>query len=208
MTATTASEYKFNELSPTAKQKAIEAHASSLWDDWFSGTISEWQDKLSQRGYKDPEIRFSGFWSQGDGASFSCSLDFKGESAESFLTESHKAKLTAKRVEWKMDGYDTGEFWVFGTIHATGRYCHHNTMTLDDWDITFDNASTESKEFLDELSEDATELPSEIINEAKSLAQEIYKDLEKEYNYLTSEEYVALISSDNGYVFDENGNLL
>ncbi len=62
--------YSFIELSEEAKTKAIDDYQPEFIDDFI---IDEWTDKLQKQGFNDPSIAYNGFWSQGDGASFTCS---------------------------------------------------------------------------------------------------------------------------------------
>lgn len=43
--------------------------------DWWDCTVETWKNALAEIGFLDADIRFSGFWSQGDGASFTASID-------------------------------------------------------------------------------------------------------------------------------------
>jgi len=38
--------------------------------DWWDHTYDTWKSALAQIGFDNADISFSGFWSQGDGASF------------------------------------------------------------------------------------------------------------------------------------------
>lgn len=40
--------------------------------DWWEFIYGEWKNALELIGFSDAEISFRGFWSQGDGASFTC----------------------------------------------------------------------------------------------------------------------------------------
>jgi hypothetical protein len=52
--------------------------------DWYEFSIDDWTTALEQVGFTDAKINFSGFWSQGDGASFTSGLDI--EKLLTFLT--------------------------------------------------------------------------------------------------------------------------
>ena len=66
---------------------------------------------------------------------------------------------------------------------------------------------------LDELIHAVTNLnyghvEREILSQSRSLADDIYSDLQKEYEWLTSDEQVAEMIRANEYEFDEEGNLV
>lgn len=65
-----------------AKEKAVEWYGSDTSDDfWSEYTLDDWKEFLTDMGFgydtDHVEIGYSGFWSQGDGASFTCkTFDF------------------------------------------------------------------------------------------------------------------------------------
>jgi len=66
-------EFHFDDLQPVAKEKARNWAREGLFgSDWYNLVIEDWQQFLSDIGFDDSEIAFSGFSSQGDGASFTC----------------------------------------------------------------------------------------------------------------------------------------
>jgi len=65
-------EFTYDQLSDAAKRTARESWVEdSVRDnDYADNVVSEWKWLLAQKGFDDVEINWSGFWSQGDGASF------------------------------------------------------------------------------------------------------------------------------------------
>ena len=66
--------YEYDELAEKAKQKALKKlfDINVEFDDWYTLVYEEQSEKLLKMGFIDIEFAFSGFWSQGDGASFTC----------------------------------------------------------------------------------------------------------------------------------------
>lgn len=63
---------KFNELSPSQQTKVLDKNRDINVDDqWYEFTYEAYTNKLSKLGFYDIKLSFSGFYSQGDGASFS-----------------------------------------------------------------------------------------------------------------------------------------
>jgi hypothetical protein len=64
--------YKFDELSPEAKQNAIDLNRdrNTEYDDWWQPIIEGFVEEMEEIGMTNVECEFSGFYSQGDGASF------------------------------------------------------------------------------------------------------------------------------------------
>jgi hypothetical protein len=70
-------------ISKGAYEKALEwIREDEPHDDWYDYEL--WGQALEQVGFTNAEINFTGFWSQGDGASFTSGLDL--ELLASFLT--------------------------------------------------------------------------------------------------------------------------
>lgn len=66
-------EYTYDQLSDAAKRTARESWVADITandNDYANSVVSEWKWLLAQKGFDDVEINWSGFWSQGDGASF------------------------------------------------------------------------------------------------------------------------------------------
>jgi hypothetical protein len=73
----------YDQLEDRAKEKARDWFRQGCCEDslWSEFTLDDWKETLTEMGFgydKDSvDISFSGFWSQGDGASFTCkSFDF------------------------------------------------------------------------------------------------------------------------------------
>lgn len=74
-----AGRIKFARLSPKAKERARDNYREGNLDyEWWDHIYEEWIAELEEMGWRNPEINFSGFASQGDGASFTATgLDFR-----------------------------------------------------------------------------------------------------------------------------------
>jgi hypothetical protein len=68
-----AEEGKVNERAVTKARQWMEE--ASTDGDWWEYTYDDWQKACADVGFPDPEINFSGFGSQGDGASFVSVVD-------------------------------------------------------------------------------------------------------------------------------------
>lgn len=62
---------KYNELSFEQQSKVIDSLRDiNVNHDWYEFTYEDYESKLKKLGFYDIKFEFSGFWSQGDGASF------------------------------------------------------------------------------------------------------------------------------------------
>ena len=77
----TTTVYTYQELLDLGKMPAIQKARDWLREaitstDWWEYTLDTWRAALNQIGFnRDPNIDFSGFWSQGDGASFTFNIE-------------------------------------------------------------------------------------------------------------------------------------
>ena len=172
--------YKFNELSESAQQSAHEKYGFDDVD--LSLTVSCFTELLEKIGFSNIKIYYSGFWSQGDGASFTGQYTYK----KGFLkavkrdwgnTELH-AILDQLQAVQKDDNYT-----LTSDIYQRGHYVHENTM--------YDN---HDNDLLD--------------NVWRSLAQWMYSTLEKAYEYQISFEVFSETAEANAWEFTENGEMV
>lgn len=176
---------EFNALSVVMQQKVIDNNRDINVDypEWHDPIIEEWKERLESIGFHDVEISYSGFCSQGDGASFT-----SGE------IEVEKV-LRHLRVFSKYRRYvpnDNCDYWV-KVIRTDSRYYHENSVRVDDY-IHY----TGTQNQLDKVYE-IINLISEFVHEK---SKEIYRNLNTEYDYLTSDDAVRDALLANEYQFD------
>lgn len=180
--------YKFSELTGKAKDKAREKLSEWATDGgWWENVYEVWEEKLEEQGFLNPEINFSGFWCQGDGASFACKIDVEKWIKFNKLGNTYRHALqSAKNDE------------ITAEIYRQGHSSHEGTMYLN-WE-TYDISDDGESEF-------AAKVYHLILTDARSLAKEIYRDLEKEYYYLTDDEQLDDMAEANDYEFTEHGSM-
>lgn len=196
-TITTESKvYSFEDMinDPELKDKALEKHRDINTDyEWWDGTYEMWKEDLHERGFYETEISFSGFYSQGDGASFTGRVDVYKWIKKNDVDGTYRRLLpfignvidysdSLKRDRWH-------------------RYVHENTTSLYmDWHIDTLHNLSNVEALLDKL-EEAIYLSHFKLN------VEIYRSLEREYDDMRSDEYILESLEQNGYEFDEEGNI-
>lgn len=201
--------YKIDELEGSARDNAMQTLARWAVEDyeWWNSTIENFVETVETEGvieietrngrtvagrtYTDPCVFFSGFWAQGDGASFAGKVD-----VAAYLKLTKQAGKKRALYNWAVDqgcGF---------RIRTSGSYSHEYSMYVDcdynDFHYTPDGKATEQ----------AAGLEEEILGWARDKARQLYKDLEAEYEYLTSEEVLLENAHANGYLFDDRGNPL
>lgn len=177
------------------KEKAIDKNRYINVDDfsdWYNFVFHDWKEKLEKIGFCNPEIYFSGFCSQGDGACFDndayhLDLDLLLKNVD--LTDEEREKIYSLKSDFDL---------TIERSQNDGHYCHENTryINIDCFCIDNENDKILLSKFeglLEELRE--------------SLCIQIYKDLENEYNYLTSDDAVYETLQANYHYFEENGEI-
>ena len=69
--------YEFEELGESIQDSIISSYIQDLPGWWSDDTEERIQNEAKAIGIKNFDFTWSGFWSQGDGLSFTGSLDFK-----------------------------------------------------------------------------------------------------------------------------------
>lgn len=198
---------KFSQLSEVAKERVRKVHQPH--SPWWEDVYELMAERGLERGFKIKRMRFSGFWSQGDGASWEgrVMLDKYAH---------YKKEEKDKDARWQimLAMVEANDAWGWLDVQFDAdRYCHENTMRCDN--TIFISAADEivSAGMLKgarcgdlhiAVGGDAfeNEVRDEVQEAARGYAREIYSALEKEYEYLTSDEYFEELGE-----FDEHGVL-
>lgn len=211
------------------------------WDEWPQ-SIYEWAaEEGERRGFMidvrtkrvpgatkdDYSIYWSGFWSQGDGASWVGHVDIpkwiewmraerQRELDAGPCRPGNGTPFTDEQLLWIDQGYEID--WLKARMHirAGSGYSHSGTMKVVD-DSVWDEAAVPDDEVpsgvFQGMSSDAfvfsygqivdTALHDEAIKAARAFADEIYTMLEEEYEYLASEEQFMESVQDEEYDDEE-----
>lgn len=187
--------YKFSELNDTAKQKALDkCREFQTTHEWWEYVYYDAKEIGKIIGIDIDKIYFSGFWSQGDGACFEGHYEYvKGatKNVQQYApmdTELHAIAQALQNIQ-KANFYQ-----LKASVKHRGHYYHENCTDID----IYRNDGCE-------LSRDAEEIVTECL---KDFMRWIYSRLEKEYEWLTSDEYVTEMIESNDYEFDEDGNII
>ena len=147
-----------------------------LWDDWYSSTYAWFLEVLDAAGVSATadDISFSGFHSQGDGASFTGNFylnEVDGDRLKELLPEHHHHYIANPLVELAKEHPK-----IQGKIGRNGlRYSHSNTMTIADY------SSEES--YCDEQTEKFEGDEERLLQIFRNLADYLYSQLRDEYEY-------------------------
>lgn len=201
--------FSFSELSDTAKKRAIELQSQSNSECWDSNdTECIYEDaatigaligiNIDVRSKKNPAsvdrytIYYSGFSSQGDGACFEGSYRYKKGALAAIKSHAPKDE-ELHRIAKELQEIQKGHFYrLHATMTHSGHYYHSGCMNVQvfDWD-------NENR--------DIGDAEKRICQLMRDFADWIYKQLEAQYDYVTSEENCKEQCESDGEVFTESG---
>jgi len=185
--------YSFSELSKEVQAKLIREYRDdeSFVDFDFAERhiLREIGNEASSMGIQDFEFRYSGFYLQGDGASFTGTLS--KELVVEVLEQASNAKDWAEVYGNKLD-----EVYVH---RNSTMYVHHNSVEVDFFHDGDD---------LEISLEDWRQLMSYFTDWKDNLCDKFYNRLLESYEAIISDENIALLLEDMGEVFLCNGQVL
>lgn len=201
--------YTIDELSGKAKDAARAWHRDcGLHDDWDDFVLEDFGTvcailgvtldtrpvPLLGGGTRDvPQIWWSGFHSQGDGASFSGHYAH-ARSAPKAIRAYAPRDAELHRIADDLQELQRRNFWQLGAvIRQQGRYCHEYTMSVD---IERDSPTGQPP----------TDGAEDTVTEAmRDLARWLYRQLRIEHDHLNSDDAVDEALAVNGFTFTVDG---
>lgn len=180
--------------------------------EWWDFIYANAKEDGRALGFNIHNIYFSVSYSQGDGASWIGTVDLIK------WLEKHKPEDTAAHILSALMEND----WVDAYIDIRSNdahYSHSNTMVRSDMAIQGEDendtlykgmfAGANVRTLMESLPDSyVDDISDEALESARSYADEIYKQLRDEYEYMESEEYIAELCDANEYLFNEKGELL
>lgn len=185
--------YEYSELSDDAKSRARDAcRGWATSDEWYDGVYEDALDLAGILGIDIKDIYFSGFYSQGDGACYTGRYEYKAGCGPAIKAAAPTATELHELVD-RLVALQSKHFYkLYAQIEHRGHYYHSGCMSID--------VMKDGEGILDY--DDTVEELTQLLRE---LADFFYKTLEKEYEYLTSDEQVAEMIEANAYLFTEEG---
>jgi len=168
------------------KDELIEEHRHINVDhEWWEYTYSEFKLDMQTKGITVNDMNFTGFYSQGDGASFTGRIDM-----EQFL----KVHDLEQQFMGATFFAGQGELWAEIT-RGSGRYCHEHSVEATLIDDTFNNFDDEVRfevytRMEEVLNDEWQDLEEEVNKICRGYMQDLYRQLRDEHEALTSDEAV------------------
>lgn len=187
--------------------KTIDKHRHINVDgiDWWDSIYEMFKEDMKEQGIYVSNMYFSGFWSQGDGACFEGQLD----DVPLFLEKNFKPD------EYPMIRklLDSGGSLKFSTSHD-GHYYHENCtrfyIEADRLEYCVDIPTDFHQQVVEqwdkELDNEILDFEKESVEIFKNYMRDLYRKLEKEYDYLVGDEAVqeTVIANDLQEVDDDD----
>jgi hypothetical protein len=156
--------------------------------DWWDCTYADFKEDMKDVGIEVWRMYFSGFWSQGDGACFAGSL----RDTLTYLDHHHQGQYPMIRKLLEAGGE------VYVRCEHRGRYYHQNCTEFWVDSDSLPGMLPQPTEFHAQIAEqwqrqledELSDLEEDSIEQWRSYMQDLYRRLENEYDYLTSDEAV------------------
>lgn len=181
------SQNELKQLDDQQQNELIEKH----WDinvdhDWWEFTYDDFKLEMLEKGITVADINFTGFYSQGDGASFTGRIDMIQFLKVHNLEQEYMAATFFA---------GQGELWAELDRGSSGYY-HENSVNvcliLDNYN-NFEEGSTRHEVYatMEEVMEmDWKDLETDVEDICRGYMQDLYSKLREEYEYLTSKEVI------------------
>jgi hypothetical protein len=201
--------FTFSELSDAAKEKAREwwrttsdidldhviDDAAAVADLFGLDIRTKTVRLMNGKTRAEPAVYWSGFWSQGDGASFEGTYAYCTGALHSVKNYAPQDAVLHAIVRRLQKVQARNFYRLTAEVHKSDHhYCHEMTMR-------FDVSRTDDARVSDD---DAEELSDCL----RDFARWIYRALETEWEYLASDEVIDELMDVNGYEFDEGGRIV
>lgn len=185
--------YKFDELSKDVQEKVLDKDRQinvedDFWWDYDTKAVMDAEND----GFDVKDFNFDLF-RQGSGAR----INIKGVSGKIVKHIYNTNSPEYRKIKrWFREGLLT---IVQEDNSYANHYQHENTFTLD-WDLIDVDYTEEDEKLLGEFTKNVEAL-------LKMRSKQLYKELEENYNYLTTDEAIKETYEANDYEFRKDGNL-
>ncbi len=206
--------YTFDELSPEAKKNAIEKNRDYDIEsyDWWEPIIEGFTEDLEEIGMTDLDCQFSGFYSQGDGASFTGKVSDNQKFLKAVGVTPELVGLGSK-ISSKFENVlnEISDNLYITIQRESNRHYHSKTVSalveVDGEDeIELDLGLGMIIEI--DLNDVCEKIEPVITDWAQEKSDELYSKLENHYEELMSDENIESNLKSGGHEFDKDGNMI
>lgn len=208
--------FTFDELNDRAKAAALSRLRENAfegpwdWDHIFDDAAAigdllgfdlrqKFVKTMDGSGRYDPAIFFSGFCSQGDGACFESTYRYAPGAEDAITAECGDTNKTLVAIAARLQAMQKPHFYKLrATTKHSGHYYHEYCMSID---MECDCARCQGYAPGADTEEEFKEICADF-------ARWVYRQLEKEYDYQTSDEALIEVIAMNDYEFYEDGRMV
>lgn len=172
---------------------------------WYEPVIEHFVEEQRDQGLNinPKDIQFSGFCSQGDGASFTggvvpCLSDWITRHSDPALYPFTTLMMAHDEVSW------------YFKLERTGTHYHHEytvrgyLVIEDDLDLIYDREhpmiEPHWETWIAQFHDEQDRLEEALTDHCRALMRDLYKQLNDEYDYLTSDDYIRTLLADNPHL--------
>lgn len=201
--------YRLDELSDAAKEKARAWYREGAFDyDWYDAVYEDFQRiakilgiRLKTRSVRlmgggsrqEPCIWFRGFCSQGDGACWEGFYSYR-KNVPAEIRSYAPQDTTLRGIADALQAIQRRNFYQLrAEASHRGHYYHEYCMAIS---VERDSPTHQ------DMTPDAEDI---MIEALRDLARWLYRQIEREYDYLSSDEAVDETITANDYTFTETG---
>ncbi len=201
--------YTYDELSGPAQDAAKDWYRQlGPHDGWWQAVYDDFaiicdsidihlktriRNASTQRQFCEPCVWFTGFWNQGDGASFEASWRYARGGSLAIRAHAPQDRVLHDIADRLQDVQRRNIYQLTADIDHQGRYCHEHTMFISvERDSTTGQPPTDDAEAAVALA-------------MRDLARWLYRRLEEEHEHITSESEIAAAILANEYTFTVSG---
>ena len=204
--------YEFDELTPEVQETVMDRVRNDEhypYDFWSEPVIEDFIEDRTAEGWEveTKDVHFSGFWSQGDGASFD------GEVTCETWIKFHKLEAKFPTIMKVLHNTHPLTAKIYSN-HFGNHYCHSSTRyleieedgQLDEHIYGWDDEAKEQA-IMEKWNEEVMRLEGILEDNREELSQQLYSKLEEQYNYYMTDEAIKEDLEANPETYLENGNI-
>lgn len=152
------------------------------YEGWWEWVYADFKSEMQSVGVEIDDINFRGFWSQGDHATFSCDMR---RSVATFM-EAHGLNLHYNAI------YKLAVQYGVYIGKKLDKYSEVEVESWEHYDACEDEDMNEfyQKQYEEEVEATYTEFDKDVIKILEEYEHDLYRQLEREYDSLTSDEVV------------------
>jgi len=191
--------YEYSDIIKAENSELLEVILQNLSDintdmDWYDFIFDDLKEELEKIGLTDVEINFSGFWSQGDGASFTCTcFDIKKLLNHFRIDTRHVLAFIEDTVTIEI-------------VRKNSHYYHENSTAVETLYSGLVHLS-KYKRFDKKLDTVWMDLTHDMENYRRLKSIELYKRLKDCHEDLTSRESILETIESMEYTFNSEGKI-